>query len=342
MLAAWLALLAITFQGEPPADAAGTISGVVLNGTHSGEPIAGAEVQLRAGPNGVLETVDSTTTDIHGTFIFRGVPLDPAIVYLAGANRAGVHYPGQRVQLFSGNRTANVQITAFDAVSEPSPLATVEHNFDVEVHDRVMEITEQLVVSNESRVTYVGRSAGDETPFTFQLSIPPNFDRVTFDNEFYGRRFRIIDHRLVTDIPWPPGIAKLKFTYRIPVDQSAGLFRRRLDLPSSNVCVRVRSTDPLPVMCNLPTATADGGNRAVFATGGEQLPAGYTIELQSGNVPIPWMLYARWGSLVAFAALVLVTFWTNRRNRGVKPSPSSDVSPGAELHRRSKARRRAA
>jgi hypothetical protein len=81
----------------------------------------------------------------------------------------------------------------------------------------------------------------------------------------------------------------------------------------------------------------------VFATVREQLPAGFTIELRIGNLPIPWMLYARWGSLVVLATLVLWTFSASYRRRGGIAKSQGFVPPlGAELHRRTKTRRRAA
>jgi hypothetical protein len=232
---------------------------------------------------------------------------------------------------------------AFDVVRESSPLLIAQHDIEIEVRESVMEVTECLIVSNESLTTYVGKPEVDEMPVTFQMSIPPNFDRVTFDSEFYGRRFRIVDHRMVTDIPWPPGKGKLKFTYRVPLEKSAGLFRRPLDLRSSNVRIRVKAKDPQHVTSNLPIVTLDDSDRVVMASAGKQLPAGYTIELQIGNMPIPWMLYARWGSLVALATLVLATFLVSgRRSRGGTTPQKSASLRESDMRRRSKTPRRAA
>ena len=192
-----------------------------------------------------------TKTDLYGKFAFAHVPLEPTIVYLPGADRDGVHYPGQRVRLDPRNPIGHVTLVVFDAVKAPSPLLATRHDIDVHVEQHVMEITETLVVTNRSRATYVGQPVGDMPPVTLRLSIPENFDRVTFGSEFHGRRFLIVDHRVVTDIPWPPGDGELKFTYRVPLEGSAGLFRRPLDLPSSNVRIRVRAKDAQQVSCNL-------------------------------------------------------------------------------------------
>ncbi len=227
-----------------------------MNGTHGNQLLEGVEVVLRAGADGDLVPVAETTTDRYGKFVFEQVPLEPTLVYLPGANRDGVHYPGQRVRLDPSDRIAQVTIVVFDAVSTPCPLVAKRHDIDVTVDQQVLKITESLLISNPSRATYVGQSMGNGPPVTFWLSIPKNFDRVTFDKEFFGRRFFVVDHRPITEMPWLPGEQELRFTYRVPLVESAGQFRRALDVPSSNVRVQVHAAGRRPVSCNLPPLDA--------------------------------------------------------------------------------------
>jgi hypothetical protein len=141
---------------------------------------------------------------------------------------------------------------------------------------------------------------------TLRLSIPPEFERVTFDGEFYGRRFRVVDHRPVTDIPWPPGRRELKVAYQITLDASSGVFRRRLDLPCREVRVRIGGEHLEQVACNLPR-TADLVDDLEFASSRADLTTGFTIELKVGSQPINWALYARWSSLVVLGLLAFGT-----------------------------------
>ena len=333
MLLPLLAILLISTDESVPREAVGTITGVVVNGSQAGEPIADAEVQLRAGANGVLEPVGTTKTDIYGKFSFQGVPLDSSIVYLPGANRDGVHYPGQRLQLTPSNRIEYVKIVAYDAVFAVSPLEAERHDIDIDIGERALEITETLTVSNRSRTTYVGQSNGEELPVTLRLSVPKTFDRVTFHREFYGRRFRVVDQQLVTDVPWLPGERELRFTYRVPLEESGGLFRRPLDLPSANVRVRVRSKNGQQVSCNLPRMS-EAEDQAVFAAGDRQLPAGYTIELQIGSLPIPWMRHARWASLIALVSIMVMTVLASRVRAERAKTNCRPIHPSARTSRR--------
>jgi hypothetical protein len=176
-----------------------------------------------------------------------------------------------------------------------------------------MEISETLLITNPSQNTYVGEQVEDAPPATLRLSVPPNFDRITFGSEFYGRRFRIVDHQPVTDIAWPPGERELKFSYRIPISESGGVLRRPLDMPCRSATLRVRGQNAEEITCNLDLAERDS-SETVFASTDKELPAGQIIELQIGAVPFPWVECTRWGSLVALAALMLATAVLLRRH----------------------------
>jgi hypothetical protein len=309
-------LILLCNHAESPYAPVGRIHGVVVNGTRGNEPMGDVDVVLRAGRDGVLAPMTETRTDVYGKFVFDNLPLDDSTIYLPGADRDGVHYPSERVQLDRGNRFAHVRIVAFEVVEAPSPLVAGQHDIDINVRLGVMEVSETLVVGNTSGSTYVGEAVDDKRPVTLRLSIPPNFDRVTFGNEFYGRRFRIVDHQPVTDIPWPPGIRELKISYRISMDTTRGLFRRTLDLPCSKATLRVRGENTDKISCNLAQARGDG-EAIVFTSAAEQLAAGDVIELQIGTPPFPWMKLSRWGSVIALGGLALVTAAVLRRREGL-------------------------
>ena len=281
-------------------ESAGTIHGTVVNGTRGNQPLEGAQVVLRAGEGGELVPVAETRTDRNGNFSFEQVPLEPTVVYLPGANHDDMHYPGRRVRLNQNERIAHVKIVAFDATETPCPLVATRHDIEVTVDEQVLAVTEELWISNPTRTTYVGRSMGHGPPVTFWLSIPQNFDRVTFDKEFFGRRFFVVDHRPVTEMPWLPGKQQLRYTYRIPLVESEGQFLRTLDVPSHDVRILVHGVDKQHVSCNLPRLNATDGS-LVFAAGSEQLASDFKIDLQITAIPFDWMQYARWGAVVVLA-----------------------------------------
>ncbi|MAT68334.1 MAG: hypothetical protein CMJ58_02305 [Planctomycetaceae bacterium] len=314
-----LIVLALLLSGMPADDAAspatstGVIRGVVLDGTHSGEALAGADVILRASVAGELVPVGQTQTDRYGRFSFVEVPLNPDIVYLPGANRDGVHYPGRRVRLDSDRRVADVQVVAYSAVDAPCPLVADRHEFDLTVDGQTLIVSETLEISNPTLATFVGRPMSGGAPVTLCLSIPPDFDRVTFDREFYGRRFHIVDRKPVTDMPWLPGKQELRFTYRVPLAETAGKYHRPLDIPAAEVRVRMSGPLAAQVACNLPLTVSSDSDRLEYASNDGRLLERFALDVQVGDLPNSWLRYGRWTALGILAALTTVTLIAYRR-----------------------------
>jgi hypothetical protein len=289
-----------------PTTSAGTIQGVVVDGTHENQLLANVKVVLCAGERSGVSLIAETQTDIYGKFVFDNLPLDESVTLLPGAQRDGVHYPGNRIRLGPNAPSAHSRIIAFAAIDSPSPLRADSVDIEVWIKRDRMQITETLVVDNPSQMTYVGEPFEDKGRISLRLSIPSEFERVTFNSEFYGRRFRVVDHQPVTDIPWPPGRRELKYSYPLPLQAGAGVFRRALDLPSNKVQVHVRGEDMTDLSCNLSQRAAVA-NSLDFIASKNQLSSGFIIELQVGAQPINWLLYARWSSLGVAGLLALAT-----------------------------------
>jgi hypothetical protein len=289
------------------ADAGATVEGLVVNGSRGMSPVPGAAVVLRAEHQGVMTPVAQTTADAGGRFSFEQVSLPHGVVCLPGANYQGIHYPGRRVTIGSRTPATGDRIVVYETVADPSPLVALRHEIEVRPDTGVVAVTETIRVANRSSQSYVGRESEDgEPPVTLRLSIPQQFDKVTFAKEFFGRQFQLNEQRLETQIPWTPGERELKFTYRLPVLQQHWLFHRPLDLPTEQICVRVvdPSTD---VTSNLAASQARSVDAIVFESQDSLLPAGHTIEVQFGSLPVPWTAVAKWWALGGLAVLIFAT-----------------------------------
>jgi hypothetical protein len=330
LVASWPATIVVSSENA-------RISGLVVSGTDGRKPLAGAEVVLRV--NGIegFEAIATTTTDEQGRFEFSNLAINERVIYLPGANRHGVHFPGPRVRLDRKHLTADVELVAYDAVQAPSPLVVRRHDISVRVETGFMEISEALAIDNPSRTAYIGEAQEDRPSITLRLRLPAGFETVTFAEEFLGRSFLIHDNQLVTDLPWPPGKRDVKFVYRLPVEQRSGAFRRVLDLPTEKVTIRVAGQDPNRIACDLPRAKADRDGEVVFAQQTSTLAAGHVVELRMGDLPIRWEIYVRWGTLVVLAVLLVATLLRNRqRHRGlISASPNPRTRGTGRRERRS-------
>ena len=136
------------------------------------------------------------------------------VVYQAGATRHGIFYPGPRIRLTDLQPIARTELSVCDAVAGPNPLVLKKMDVTIRPETGLLKVTESLLLENPSHTCYVGEAAHDGAdPVTLELSIPPDFERTTFDLEFFGRRFAVVNNKLVTSVPWPPGERELRYTY---------------------------------------------------------------------------------------------------------------------------------
>jgi hypothetical protein len=239
------------------------------------------------------------TSDEAGRFAFDRLPTDRRVLFRVGATHDEVFHPGARVK-FDLRADHQVQLRVYDSIASPSPLIALRHNITIRTEPKLLHIEETILVSNPSSFCYVGEGT---RPVTLRLHIPSNFERVTFDKEFYGRRFELIDGSLVTTIPWPPGERELQFNYVVPIDHRRQVWQRPLDLACSGVFVTVADTNLQGLTCNLD-ATASQPGEATFAHDGAPLSAGHLVSVSFGHLPVPWSAHARWIALSILVTLI--------------------------------------
>lgn len=315
---------------------AGSIGGVVVNATQDEAPVSGAAVVLRVELDGQLVVAAETTSDEHGRFLFDDLPADEEYVYLPGANRAGVHYPGPRLRLNRRRRDTTVTLRVHDTVTQPNPLIVRQHDIVIRPEQGALRVTETLLIENPSTSTYVGQPAKTNgRAATLSLSIPVDFVRTTFHKEFFGRRFTLIDDKLVTDVPWTPGTQQLMFTYVLPNANRHRVWKRPLDLPTSNFRITIVNDNPDEVTCNVEPASSEQAGEVVFASKAT-LNSGHVIRLELGRLPVPFMVYARWAALIVVVGLIASTSFVLRRRHRTNDhgADATHISGGATGRKR--------
>ena len=293
----------------------GVVEGIVLRAAGQ-TPLPGAEVVLRAKIGGQLLPVAETTADARGRFCFRHLIDDGTCIYLPGANHDGIHYPGPGVRLSSPRQRAEVRLTVYDTVAFPNPLVVRRHTITLHPEPGVLHVTESMLIDNPAAACYVGRTArkGAE-PVTLRLAIPAGFERVTFDSEFFGRRFSLAGGDLVTGVPWPPGRRELTFSYTLPTPRRQSVWQRPLDLPSAEVRVSIRADSPPEAICNLTPVPLVNKQEIAFESGNRTLEAGYPLYVELGRLPVSPMKYAPAGAMAALAGLIVLTTLGVARSR---------------------------
>lgn len=332
-LLAWLVWPAGTVAALEPAsvpsqaDLPGKVGGLVVDGSHRDQPLAGASVVLRGVVDNQLVPLAETTADEHGHFEFTDLPVSPAALYVAGVNRDGVHYPGPRLALFPDHVEERVRLVAYEGLRHPSPLVAVRHDIDIQASAQFLEITESIVVMNPTLRGFIGDPGQVAEPTTLELRPFPGFETVTFHNESLGRQFSAHDHRLTTSLPWPPGQRDIRFTYRIPLDSSTVRLQRLLTLPCRELRIRCTGVDTTATSCNLPGLTSQHEQASVtFTLEHAQLPADQLLELSLGGLSLPWQRHLKWLAVGALLLLVLAA-WSHQLRRAKQQVASAERSP---------------
>jgi hypothetical protein len=314
----------------------GSIEGRVVNATRSETPVGAAEVMLQVRLDGKFMVVARTTANGDGRFRFEGLPVDQGLVYLPGANSDGIHYPGPRLLLSPDKPSARVELKVRQTISEPNPLVIREYDIAVRPERGALRVSERMLIENPEPATYIGQTPpGGAEPVTLRLAIPGDFERVTFDEEFYGRGFSLINEQLVTGIPWTPGRRELKFTYVVRNDGRRRDWSRPLDLPCERLRVTVNSDAADGVSCNLGSPSRGRNGAVMFESNDRELPAGYTLRVELSRLSFPMMAYARWVVLGVLIIVVAVTYVVTRR-RGRADDQRAIPRP---LHRKRKSAR---
>jgi hypothetical protein len=204
----------------------------------------------------------------------------------------------------------------------------------------MLEVSELLVIENPTVDCYVGKpnEEGGE-PETFCLNIPSGFEQITFEKEFYGRGFSLSDGRLVTGVPWTPGVEELRYTYVLRNEQRQITWTRPLDLPCADVTVRVIAEGPEDVSCSLDAGRTEERDAIVFHYLGPELEAGREIRVDLGQQAVSALAYGRWLAVTILALLVVVAaVWRRRQRGGVGAAPSGDPAEIQEASSDTRAR----
>jgi hypothetical protein len=306
MLLTLVLLAGSVLEANPPLRD-GIIEGTVVRAKDH-TPVSGAEVVLRRKVGNQLVPIAEITADAQGRFRFENLPADAADVYVPGANRDNIHYPGPGVKLTSLRRRAEVTLAVHDAVAFPNPLVVRRHSITLCPQPGVLRVTESLLIDNPSLACYVGQAPSEHRePVTLRLAIPANFAQVTFASEFFGRRFSLIDGKLVTGVPWPPGQRELTFSYLLTDVQQRYVWKRPLDLPSTKVRVSIRGDQAGQFTSNLNRSSQEQNGEVAFESGEHALSGGYLLRVELGHLPMSAMAYAPWWALTMLAGLIFLT-----------------------------------
>ena len=305
-----LVLLATSQLGYPT----GEIVGTVRNGSDPSADVADIEVVLRATIDGQFAVVESTRTDAQGEYRFADLPITDDVIYLPGANLGDVHFPGPRVRLTVANRVGQGNITLYRNSAGPSPLVIENHHVIVRRLVNSIEVREILEINNPSALCYVGEPPHPGgPPVTLRLDVPAKFQRITFDEEAWGKQFRVVNDHLVTSLPWPPGSRQLAFTYWVDAEKVTNLWQQTMILPCRVYVLEFVGELAENSRCDLPVREFKAADHVIYRSD-QPLSTQQVVSLEFAQVTSASSLARRAALGVLFGLVVVVCVTASRHH----------------------------
>lgn len=158
----------------------GTVRGIVTNGTTE-EPLADAEVKLRAFTVNFEETLNLTaTTDADGAFSFdlEDVPSD--WVYLVSSSYGDLNFSSDAGRVSNAEPELELPVTVYDKTSDATMINIDQMHVIIDLFDGGIAVTELYVFGNQSAAVFVGES-GNMDEGTVQITLPEGAEEISFE-----------------------------------------------------------------------------------------------------------------------------------------------------------------
>lgn len=214
--------LALLSSAEPPgaeSPTAGSVAGLVTNGTGGAGIPAGLEVTLHGFDDQAEVVTRTTRVDRQGAYAFDEVENAPGRLFVVTVLYQGVLYGTEIAHMPEAGASTDIPLAIFETTTDPSAGRIDRLHLLLQFpSEETVEIVELWLVSNSGDRTV----ATTEGEGLLQVSLPPGAAQLSFEE---GERFRDVPGGFVDTFPLRPGdgSGQLTFSYQLP-------YPRRLEL----------------------------------------------------------------------------------------------------------------
>ncbi|HEY1391193.1 MAG TPA: carboxypeptidase-like regulatory domain-containing protein [Ktedonobacterales bacterium] len=223
-------LLALAFVSLAPlaaahAAATGSITGVVVNGTHQNAHITGQKVILQRTDGNTTQDIATTVTDGNGGFTFGNLAVDAHAMYAAYTTFQGGLFSSQTVKLDS-DTPADLQLTVYDTTNDDANLHVSAATLLVRQPrplNGLIGVGEIVTIENMGTTAFVGTLTSDASkPMRLlRFATPPNASDLSLGIGFDGSQVVTTDKGFGSTATVPPGTTDFAFSIDIPYTGTA-------------------------------------------------------------------------------------------------------------------------
>ncbi|MHB0869383.1 MAG: carboxypeptidase-like regulatory domain-containing protein [Chloroflexota bacterium] len=319
------AALAVALLASPAfAAEGGTIKGKLLNATAGGGSVEGVDVTLTAYFGQTERNKVTARTDAQGGFQFTGLDTSSSYSYEAATNYQKADYSAPRVSFSGADETKEVTLKVYDATSQADVVKTTAKHYLLNAGKGDLEVSEILVMRNDSDKTYVGsREVGTDQRETSRYLPPAGARTLEYGDTLMSCCIVKDGAGFVDTMALFPGETQKIFSYKLPYDGTNLSFATTLQQNVEKVQVLVPNGVRAEIsgLASHGTQSVQGTTYQLFS--GEKLPADTTLSVDLQGLPqggIPGGPLALIGVAIGVLAALAAAFLLLRR-RAAEPAP---------------------
>ncbi len=313
---------------------AGTITGMLMNGTHSNAPIAGQPVTVQGTTRGQARDLATTTTDGQGRFSFGGLAADNATIYAVYTRFQGGLYASGPITLATASNQ-QAMVTAYDATTSDANLR-ITNVVTLIRQPRptvgLIGVGEFVTFHNSGTTAFVGGTApANGLPMgLLRFALPSGATNLTPGVGFIGSQVIQVDTGFGATATVPPGDSEFAFAFDMSYASTQALVSYKAEYPSAQVAVLAPPTMLVEARDFSARGITDafGSRYQVFWAASVRANASATLRLwdlptagEPSNLDFRALL-----ALVAVLALLIVGLLLRYLKRGNLAAPSRLVA----------------
>lgn len=300
--------------------------------------MAGQTLTLKMMVGGQEKESRTAVTDDAGRFRFEGLPTGSNYTYELSLVYQGADYTWEGITFAAGETAKSVETVVYDSTSSPETIKVEVAHVVIEPQDKEIAVTEILLFVNEGQKTYIGSEtvAPDGKKATLRFSLPSGATKVTPRQGLMECCLVQNGKGFVDTMSLKPGPKEVVFSYQVAYSDSALLFAKAVDYPTTALNVLIKDMGLQVQSDSLAKAgpvTIQGKSYLLFP--GKNLTPGANWVLRLSGLPQgSFQDNFRWLA-IALPVIVLgigLTYPLFRSRMARKPTPSPQS--GAETERR--------
>ncbi len=227
-------------------DTAGSVSGVLVNGTHGNATVAHQGVTLQAVVRGKAQDVASTTSDGAGQFSFSGLDTTGETTYAVYSTFQGGVFPSGAIAFDTG-AAQRVTLTVYDVTTSDAALrigvanVLVNSQTDANKLKGLVPVGEFLTFVNSGNTAYVGSltPANGRPMNLLRFSLPDGATNLALGAGFAGVQVAQVGTGFGAQATVPPGKSQFAFAYDVAYSGTGYTFQYKAEYPTDRVAVLV-------------------------------------------------------------------------------------------------------